>query len=94
MLFIGEYGMPWNPKHDGNRHLEERYRQMEMATVHLFAKHGLGFSRPWFADDKAAAHFFGITLNWAVIKGEQGLSGELREIITGPFSSVAAQGNS
>jgi endoglycosylceramidase len=88
-LFIGEYGMPWKPGNDGNATLEKQYEDMEFYTVSLFKKYGLGYSRPWYADDKAAAHFLGITLNWAVIKGTGGLDGPLRTIITDPFARAA-----
>lgn len=88
-LFIGEYGMPWDEKNDGNVDLENKYQQMEQTTLDLFERNNLGFSRPWFADDRAGVTVGPLNLNWAAIKGKNGLQGELRSIIIEPFSSVA-----
>lgn len=88
-LLIGEYGMPWDEKNDGNKELENNYRHLEQTAVNLFDQYSLSFSRPWFADDRAGVSIRGLRLNWALVKGKGGLDGELREFITEPFSSVA-----
>jgi hypothetical protein len=78
-LFIGEYGVPWDRHSDGQAQEEARYRRTEQAAADLFDEQKVGFSRPWYADDRARA---GERLNWAVIKGTDGLGGEDRRIIT------------
>lgn len=83
-LFIGEYGIPWNKSDDGNSAKETEYFEVERATVSLMDNSKIGFSRPWFADDNAEVS--GIPqLNWALIKGAAGLSGDEREFITDIF---------
>jgi endoglycosylceramidase len=81
-LFIGEFGMPWDSANDGDVTKEEAYRGLETAAVDLFDSYGVGFSRPWFSDDRAGTVAFGLPMNWAVIKGTNGLSGEERRFIT------------
>lgn len=80
-LFIGEYGIPWDKKDDGMTAKEAEYSESEKITVSLLDNYKIGFSRPWFADDNAEV--IGIPqLNWAIIKGTAGLSGDEREFIT------------
>lgn len=71
-LFIGEYGMPWSPRNDGDAPRERQYQQLERTASALFDQHRLGFSRPWFADDRAGVRLGGLDLNWALIRGPPG----------------------
>jgi endoglycosylceramidase len=87
-LFIGEYGMPWPTRRDGDESREEGYRDLEQAANDLFDQYQVGFSRPWFSDDRAGLTLFRIIeLNWAVIRGEDGLDGEERRFITDVFAT-------
>jgi hypothetical protein len=81
-LFIGEYGMPWSPRNDGDAPRERQYQQLERTASALFDQHRLGFSRPWFADDRAGVRLGGLDLNWALIRGTAGLRGPERTFIT------------
>jgi len=78
-LFIGEFGLPWKDRDDGNTAKENSYQGTQIKTLELFDSSAVGFSRPWFSDDNAKVQF--INLNWAVIKGTSGLDGKERTFI-------------
>jgi endoglycosylceramidase len=87
-LFIGEYGMPWSARRDGDESREEDFRSLEQVANDLFDQHHVGFSRPWFSDDRAGIRLFIVLdLNWAIIRGTDGLDGEERRFITDVFAT-------
>jgi endoglycosylceramidase len=88
-LFIGEYAMPWDPKNDGNAALENKYQVLEKAQTNLFIQNGVGFTRPWYADDRAGTTIGQFTLSHALIRGRS-LKGPLRTFITDVFSAAVS----
>lgn len=83
-LFIGEYGLPWSSENDGNKSMEAAYQQTEKKVSRLFDQYGVSATRPWFTNDRAAVGPSG-RLNWALIKGKQGLDGPMRAFIIDVF---------
>jgi hypothetical protein len=83
-LVIGEYGMPWFKGNDGNATVESQYQAQEKLAGSLMDASGLGFTRPWFSDDRAEHYWaeLGILLNWALFQGSGGLGGPERRFIT------------
>jgi hypothetical protein len=83
-LLIGEYGMPWFAENDGDAALEGQFAAQEKLARDLMDASGIGFTRPWYADDRAAYFWAeqGILLNWALFRGESGLGGPERRFIT------------
>ena len=79
-LFIGEYGIPWKISNDGDTKIEREYQPTEADALQLFDQADTGFSRPWYADDRAAIGRGKNRGGWSLIKGKS-LDGELREFI-------------
>ncbi len=76
-LIIGEFGEFWDPTNDGNPEKEEALQKSEKKQVDLFDQALVGFSRPWFSNDRA------VGLGHAVIKGKtKELTGDERKFIT------------
>jgi endoglycosylceramidase len=84
-LFIGEYGMPWNPTWGNDPARIADHQMLERAASDLFDQHKVGFSRPYYADDNTARNVNAHTLSWALFAGENGVSGEERRFITDVF---------
>lgn len=90
-MFIGEYHpRVWYSADDGDRALEEMHRHLEQEMARQIDRYGLGSTRPWFADDRAALGAF----TSALIKGTAGLQGEERTFVTDvlarPYPRVTA----
>jgi endoglycosylceramidase len=81
-LLIGEFGMPWDANRDGDASLETSFQNLERTAIDLFDQYQVGFSRPWFSDDRTGMRIRDRHLTWAVIKGTEGLAGEERRFIT------------
>lgn len=76
-LIIGEFGEFWNASNDGNPEKKVLFQKTERNQIELFDQALVGFSRPWFANDRA------VGLGHAVIKGRtKELTGEERIFIT------------
>lgn len=86
-LLIGEYGLPWDTADEGDAAEQADFQETEIAAVDLFDEYLVGFSRPWYADDRAGVElglfdiFNGETLTWSLIRGTGGLDGPEREFI-------------
>jgi endoglycosylceramidase len=81
-LLIGEFGMPWDANRDGDASLEASFQNLERTAINLFDQYQVGFSRPWFSDDRTGMRIRDRHLTWAVIKGTEGFAGEERRFIT------------
>ncbi len=89
-VMIGEYGSPWNPHYDGDLTLERKFEKLETANYRLFARFGLSYSRPWFADDAVYEHkTTGPNVTWSVVQSRSNLDGPLRPWIVIPFENAA-----
>ena len=80
-LFIGEFGVPWRPTLDGNATAEALQTVAETAALDLFDQAAIGFSRPWYSDDKAGVTVGSTVFSWALISGTSGLDGVPRDFI-------------
>lgn len=90
-LLIGEYGVPWNAANDSIAIKKAQYVVTETAALTLFDSLKIGFSRPWFSDDKAKVTN---DINWALISDTSGLAGPERkfifDIISRPYPQKTA----
>ncbi|MGQ0828853.1 MAG: cellulase family glycosylhydrolase [Bacteroidota bacterium] len=90
-LLIGEFGVPWDTTFDGDLIKENEYMKTEIAALSYFDSLKIGFSRPWFSDDNAQV-LPGV--NWALIKGSNGLGGPERkfilDVISRPYPQYTA----
>ena len=80
-LFIGEFGVPWRPSEDGNSRAEASHQITEATALDLFDQASIGFSRPWFADDRAGITIGRQVWSWSLISGSSGLKGKQRDFI-------------
>jgi hypothetical protein len=92
-LIIGEFGSPWNIAQDGDTPLESQYEALETVTYAMFARYGVSYSRPWWADEKSTTPGpDGEVYTWAMVLGTKSLNGPLRWWAADPFEQAAAAG--
>ncbi|MCB0075894.1 MAG: cellulase family glycosylhydrolase [Anaerolineales bacterium] len=82
-LLIGEFGLPWSSSYDRDEERQRAFQATEQQTHLLFDQYLIGYSRPWYADDRASLG----RLNWSLFPGRRGTDGEPRPWIADPLAS-------